>query len=1139
MPFNGTADAITSVIRISNLHCSSCVHVIQETLAVLSPRPLSVQVSIVSQSITVNHFVALAPRSIQDALDDAGFEVWEAPGVPGRWDHLPPSLLSALQAGKRTKHLLQCGSCRGEEADLSDAREDEVDLKDAQLVPNRVSENSFPQSSSTVHDPPEYHSEKHQNVYASTQPDLPSEGPFRVTLSVGGMTCSSCSGTITRTVSDLPGVSEVVVSLLEKSATAVIQSKDTAAVVSEAIEDCGFEANIISVEPVSAGKVDEADKTRTLSLRVDGMFSTQCAEKIMTALQAFGSELTIIKPLTTHTDPILQVSYLPSPPALTVRSVIAAISGAKSPPYTVSTHQPPSLEELARNMQVREQTRLLQRLIFAFVVSIPTFIIGIVYMSLVGKDNKGRQYLMQPMWAGNASRTEWALFFLSTPIMFYSANIFHLRSIKEIRSLWRKGSSVPIIRRFTRFGSMNLLVSSGVSVAYFASCILLGLAATQEPDRMGGDTTTYFDSVVFLTFFLLTGRFLEAYSKSRTADAIKALGLLRPSEALLLVPRTGPTNGLYIPTKVSESSDFSKLDDLEKGDSEAEYGTLAAKPGVKIEKIDVGMLEVGDIVRVQSGSTPPADGTIVSGDDSAFDESSLTGESRLIKKFVGDQVFLGTINKSKMVDVRVDAIGGGTMLDHIMKVVREGQTKRAPIERLADLLTGYFVPIVTLIAILTWLVWLTLGLSGALPEDYKDIEVGGWPVWSLEFAIAVFVVACPCGIGLAAPTALLVGSGLAAKFGILARGGGEAFQEMAQLDVVVFDKTGTLTEGGDPRVSDARVLTPADRWEESVVLGIAAEIESASSHPLAIAIRQFCEANNALATTGTAFEEIAGRGLKAHFAAHRCTAIIGNEAWINEHHAHISAQVESKLDTWKSEAKSVVLLAIQDERSAGDHKYELAAIFAVSDPLRPEAPAVIAALQGQGIGTWMISGDNVTTAQAVAKMVGIPETNVIAGVLPHEKAEKIQWLQQVGTKRALSKWGRFGSKARLNDRCIVAMIGDGINDAPALTAADIGIAIGSGSDVAISSASFILVSSNLRCLLTLSDLSRTVFNRVKFNFLWAVMYNMAALPIAAGVAYPAGHVRLNPVWASLAMALSSVSVICSSLMLKLYKEPKI
>jgi len=275
--------------------------------------------------------------------------------------------------------------------------------------------------------------------------------------------------------------------------------------------------------------------------------------------------------------------------------------------------------------------------------------------------------------------------------------------------------------------------------------------------------------------------------------------------------------------------------------------------------------------------------------------------------------------------------------------------------------------------------------------------------------------------------------------------------------------------------------------------------------------------------------------LKAFFPASSTHAIIGNVAWMEMHQATIDPQLETFIDSYQSQGNSIAILAIKDGESTS---YTSAVVFAVADAIRSEAKAVIAGLQADGIQTWMLSGDNEKTAKVVAEQVGIPTTNVIAGVLPHEKAQKIQWLQQVGTKRPGSGLGRiFGSG--LNKRAIVAMTGDGINDAAALSAADVGIAIGSGSDVALSSASFILVSSNLKGLLTLTKLSRKVFNRVKINFFWAAIYNIIGVPIAAGVIYPIGNARLDPVWASLAMALSSVSVVCSSLLLRLYKEPKV
>ncbi|KAG1820202.1 heavy metal translocatin [Suillus subaureus] len=1057
---------VTTVL-IFNLHCSSCVSTINEVLFSLSPPPTRVDISIVHQSVTVGHAPTIPRHTIHSMLEDAGFDVSD----PASEQRLSQQM-SSTHSGKRQKHIQQCSSCQ--EVAVT-ALED--------MVPPLLRGNAGNVSSNSVSPMDCSKLEKDQEsnprpLYEVGIDDV----PHLVTMSVGGMTCSACPSTITEMVLQLPGISEVVVSLLNHSATVVVARRDLVGSVTEAIDDCGYEASVIKVEPLIPSTSETPTGPRNLSLRIDGMYCQNCPAKIMTALQRLQPDVAIIKPLSNHLDPIMEVSYKPSPPDFTIRSIILAIMSVEPTSYTVSICCPPTLEEFTRSLQQREQRALLLRLFFTFIIAMPTFIIGVVYMSLVPGSNSTKQYLMGPMWKGNASRIEWALFFLATPVYFYGAGSFHRRSIKEIRSLWRKESTTPIVKRFTRFGSMNLLVSTGVSVAYFSSISLLILAATQPPASSGtAQDTTYFDAVVFLTMFLLVGRYLDAYSKARTADAITALGSLRPAEALLRT--TGSASD-------STASAIVPRNDPEKCDVSFDNGSFIASPGFRFEKVPIDLLEVGDVVRVQNGATPPSDGTIVSGAETSFDESSLTGEARLVKKNVGDEVLLGTINKSRAVDVRVNAIGGVTMLDQIVQIVREGQTRRAPIERIVDHITTVFVPIVTLLAIVTWLTWLALGVSGAIPRSYLDINQGGWVVWSLEFAIAVFVVACPCGIGLAAPTALLVGAGLAAKHGILARGGGEAFQDMAQLDIVVFDKTGTLTEGGEPRVSDAEILLSS--VPEKTLLGIAAELESASSHPLANAIRQYAGKHGATSVAGNAFDEIAGKGVKADFDEMRCKAIVGNEALMRDHDVLLSPDVLRVLERWKSEAKSIILLAIMVADL--DNRFVVAAIFAVSDPIRKEATGGTMRLQ----------------AKAVAKSVGIPEMNVIAGVLPQQKAEKIEWLQHNGNRRSSSRWQRMLPRSASNRRCIVAMVGDGINDAPALAASDIGIAIGSGSDVAISSSSFILVSSNLKCLLTLSDLSRKVFNRVKINF----------SPSLLAVIYPAGHARLAPVWASLAMALS-------------------
>jgi Cu+-exporting ATPase len=744
-------------------------------------------------------------------------------------------------------------------------------------------------------------------------------------------------------------------------------------------------------------------------------------------------------------------------------------------------------------MLAKEQKAIFLRALLSTITAGPSLIIGIVYMNLVSKHDPGYMWLMHPLHGVN--RAEWAMFVTATPVYFFATDYFHRRMIKEIYSLWRPRSPVPIAKRFIRFGSMNLLISFGTTIAYFSSLAQLIISATSTQDMAESSKMSYFDSVVFLTMFLLLGRLAEAHMKTKSGDAISALGNLRPTEAILTTVKDGEP-------AFSASS-----------------------------KVDVDLIEIGDTVKVLHGSSPPCDGTLID-EEARFDESSLTGESRLIRKVAGDTTYSGTINKGSAATIRVTGPAGASMLDSIIAVVREGQSKRAPMERIADLLTAYFVPVVVLIAILTWLVWLTLGLSGALPESYLDNGVGGWPFWSLQFAIAVFVIACPCGLGLAAPTALFVGGGMAAQRGILVKGGGEAFQEASNLDAVIFDKTGTLTEGLEPKIVHHLTFDTDLGLDRATVLGVLRSVEENSSHPLAKAAVNFAtQAEETAVVHVTAVDEIAGKGLKAKFDSYE--VLVGNGSLMEDYGVAVGPATESTLESWKSSGCSVILMACRTL----NEPWSMQAISAASDPLRPEAIEVVESLRKRGIDVWMLSGDNPSTANAVGKQVGIPSENIIAGVLPAQKADKVKYLQQILKPRRGTGFQSALLSSNKRNRATIAMVGDGINDAPALAAADVGIAVASGSDVAVQSASFILVHSDLRAVLTLVSLSRAVFRRVILNFVWAALYNMIALPVAAGVLYPitttAGtHVRLDPAWAALAMALSSITVVASSLLLR-------
>ncbi|KAI8680375.1 hypothetical protein NCS57_00318000 [Fusarium keratoplasticum] len=1165
---------------VPGIHCPTCASFIEGFLFCLRPRPVSVETSIISHSVTVTHDSLLSVRTISKELSKAGYEVDAVIPDPitgkaspngargGSDDDFPFAWLNQAverwnlsrkatdEETKRRRHMEHCEQCRAQHQETRSQEDDRIASSDRSsdteqvgspfVVVDSASEpiKTFQASisisgmscsscvgkvTSALEQKPwvrsasvtlltqsatiEFYGEQHVEELVKIidgigyeanlehVDELPGVSPrgaadlWKASYSIGGMTCSSCVGTITTALDSFPWTKSVDVNLITNSASVVLEDKSHLSEIIEAIEDVGYKAKLSDVVNLQRDKA--RDGRRTVSIRIDGMYCEHYPRRVTEALNHFGNRVTIEKPVVIGKS-IMTISYSPGSD-FNIRVILSAVSAA-DPAFSPTIYHPPTVEERAAQMHARIRQRIFYRVLLSFVVAIPTFIIGIVFMTLVPRRNQGRQYLMEQL--RGVTRAEWALFIMATPVYFFAADVFHRRAIKELHSLWKRGSPVPVLRRLYRFGSMDMLMSFGTTIAYFSSIVQLIIAATL-PDPMDmEENSTYFDSVVFLTMFLLIGRLIEAYSKAKTGEAVTMLGKLRPKDALLVLP------------------------DNDHGDSN---GT---------QKVPIDMLDFGDVVRIVHGGSPPWDGVFLEG-ESEFDESSLTGESRRVKKTAGDQIYSGTVNKGGPISIRITGTSGDSMLDQIIKVVREGQARRAPIERVADTLTSYFVPVVTLIAIATWLIWLSLGLSGTLPEEYLDVAVGGWPFWSLQFAIAAFIIACPCGIGLAAPTALFVGGGLAAQHGILVKGGGEAFQEASGLDVIVFDKTGTLTQGGEPKITDHQLfISDGGNWDEQAILNALGELEGNSSHPIGKAIVAFCKSKSAMGANANHIEEIPGKGMKGSFSiealSQQVEVLAGNEALMTAHDISFDSITSATLDSWKGQAKSVVLVAARSMQPASDSSWTPLAIFAVSDPLRPESHPVVEALHSQGIDVWMISGDNPTTALAVGAMVGIPPEHIIAGVLPEQKADKIKYLQKSQLKPQSRSF--FGWSKKSRQRATVAMVGDGVNDSPALTVADVGIAIGSGSDVAISAAEFVLIAPSLTTLLALIRLSRTVFRRIKFNFAWALVYNLVALPIAAGVLYPVRsrgqHIRLDPVWASLAMALSSLSVICSSLLLR-------
>lgn len=498
------------------------------------------------------------------------------------------------------------------------------------------------------------------------------------------------------------------------------------------------------------------------------------------------------------------------------------------------------------------------------------------------------------------------------------------------------------------------------------------------------------------------------------------------------------------------------------------------------QEITVDEVALGDVIRVRPGESMPVDGVVVEGRTSV-DESMLTGESIPVEKKSGDEVIGASINKNGSIDYRATRVGSDTTLSQIIKLVEDAQGSKAPIARMADIITGYFVPIVIALAVLAGIAWLIAGQSG---------------IFALSVIITTLVIACPCALGLATPTSIMVGTGKGAEHGVLIKSG-EALETTHNLDTIVFDKTGTLTEG-KPIVTDI-LVTPLITKEN--LLYYAASGETGSEHPLGEAIVQKSKEENMTLVKPDHFEAIPGHGIRVEIEGK--DMYIGNRKLMIEQKIDLSS-MEKESDRLADEGKTPMYLSVDGE---------LAGIIAVADTLKENSMKAVKELRRRGVEVIMITGDNKRTAKAIAKQVGID--SVLSEVLPEDKAEEVKKLQEAGKK--------------------VAMVGDGINDAPALAQADIGIAVGSGTDVAIESADIVLMRNDLTAVLTAIDLSHTTLRNIKQNLFWAFAYNLVGIPVAMGLLYIFDGPLMSPMFAAVAMSFSSVSVLLNALRLKQFK----
>jgi Cu+-exporting ATPase len=865
--------------------------------------------------------------------------------------------------------------------------------------------------------------------------------PAGVRFPVEGMTCASCVNRIERYLRKIDGVIEANVNLATETASV---RYDPARVdldrLRSAVEAAGYEARIDKAElagengsrTIAIG-VQARDGAlagpRTLALDIDGMTCASCVNRIERYLRKIDGVVEANVNLATERASVV------ARPDVTVDQLISAVEAAGYEARLLVDETPapahPTLRFAEPHAEHREGAREADT----------------SYQQRHLADTRRRlivaAVLTIPILGGLASMTvapflpaflndPWLQLALATPVQFYAGWPFYKGAWKVLRH----GAS-----------DMNTLIAVGTSAAFFYS-----LAAILFPSffQAAGIATEdqvplYFDTAAVIVTLILLGRFLEARARSHTSDAIRRLLGLQPRTARVV--RDGREADIPIEDVVP-----------------------------------------GDLVVVRPAEKVPVDGVVRSG-RSAVDESMITGEPIPVTKDAGDEVVGGTLNTSSSFRFQATSVGRDTVLARIVRLVQEAQGSKAPIQRLADLVTGYFVPAVLAIAALTFAAWFVLGPA---------------PAFNLALlnTVAVLIIACPCALGLATPTSIMVGTGKGAENGVLFRSA-EALERLQEVRTVVLDKTGTLTEG-KPRVTD--VFTGPAARDEDELLRVVAAAEVGSEHPLGEAIVHYVRGERGIELPeAVEFEAVFGQGIGA--TVDRTAVLVGRPAFLEERGIHSQA-LAGRVEELAAVGKTPIMVAF-DGRPAG--------VIAIADTLKPGSVEAVAALHRMGLEVVMLTGDNQTTARAIARQAGVDR--VLADVRPDEKAAQVRKLQAEGKT--------------------VAMVGDGINDAPALAQADVGIAIGTGTDVAIESATVTLMSGDLRALVTAFSLSRATMRNIRQNLFWAFAYNVALIPLAAGLFYPFTGILLDPILAAAAMALSSVTVVSNALRLRRFRPPSV
>lgn len=902
-------------------------------------------------------------------------------------------------------------------------------------------------------------------------------------IQVTGMTCASCVSNIERNLQKRSGIVSVLVALM--AGKAEVKYKPDVydpAQIAQLITDLGFGATVMEDQAITDGK---------LQLIITGMTCASCVHNIEAKLTRTNGILYASVALATSK---AHIKF--DPEILGARDIIKIVEGLG---FSASlTKKETGANNLDHQVEIRQWKN---SFLFSLVFGIP--VMGLmIYMIIMDSKHSGSMPPEQNIVPG-LSILNLAFFVLCTPVQFLGGWYFYVQAYKSLKH---------------KTANMDVLIVLATSVAYVYSCVVVIVAMVERAEQ---SPVTFFDTPPMLFVFIALGRWLEHVAKSKTSEALAKLMSLQATDA----------------TVVTLGQDHSILSE---------------------EQVAVELVQRGDIVRVVPGGKFPVDGKVIEGCSMA-DESLITGEPMPVTKRPGSMVIAGSINVHGSLLVEATHVGADTTLSQIVKLVEEAQTSKAPIQQFADKLSGYFVPFIICVSVLTLVVWLIIGFVNFdivvhyFPGYNKNIPKTDVIVrFAFQASITVLSIACPCALGLATPTAVMVGTGVGAQNGILIKGG-EPLEMAHKIKTVMFDKTGTITNGV-PKVMRVLMISDTARLPLKKVLAVVGTAEASSEHPLGMAVTKYCKEELETDSLGycTDFQAVPGCGISCKVsnieslllqsetsvnarneqnsrltqiigattdesaliidqetegaaASHTYSVLIGNREWMKRNGLHVSNDVDEAMSSHEMKGQTAILVALDGI---------LCGMIAIADTVKPESALAVYTLNSMGIDVVLITGDNRKTARAIAAQVGIKK--VFAEVLPSHKVAKVQELQEQGRK--------------------VAMVGDGVNDSPALARADVGIAIGTGTDVAIEAADIVLIRNDLLDVVASIDLSKKTVQRIRVNFVFALIYNLVGIPIAAGVFMPVGLV-LQPWMGSAAMAASSVSVVVSSLLLKLYKKP--